>query len=123
MSDREKLIELIEWYFSGCNTSSLNIADHLLANGVCFAERKVVIPIRSNETKVRAEGVIGRNNTFWLTKEQAWGMTESMRQRLRKKIMDELVKNGSLKEILYEENGEVKMRLEISVKTVNCPTD
>ena len=34
MSEREKLIELIEWYFSGCNTSSLKLADHLLANGV-----------------------------------------------------------------------------------------
>jgi hypothetical protein len=37
MTDREKLIELICDYFSGCVTSDVKLADYLLDNGVTFA--------------------------------------------------------------------------------------
>ena len=37
MTDREKLIELLCDYFSGCITSDVKLADYLLDNGVTFA--------------------------------------------------------------------------------------
>lgn len=116
MTDREKLIELIQSAVGGCARHWAElIADHLIANGVCFAGYKEIVPVRGNETEVRVEGVIRKNPDFNPTKEQLWGMAESMRKRLRKQMMDELVKNGSLKEVLHEENGEMKMQLGISV--------